>query len=135
MDALKTPWTAEDFTAANMRRKSVVRKMAHFMARYDFLLTPTAAVAPFPLHMQGPEKVAGHYVRPAHFIAFTFPLNLTGQPAATVPAGYTAEGLPVGLQIVGRHLDDRTVLQASAAYEAAAPWHDKWPPILAELGC
>lgn len=134
VDALRTPWTAEDFTNANMMRKSLVRKMARFMARYDFLLTPTAAVPPFPIHMQGPEKVEGRYVRPAHFIAFTFPLNLTGQPAASVPAGWTADGLPVGLQIVGRHLDDETVLQASASFEAAAPWRDKWPPVLAKLG-
>jgi aspartyl-tRNA(Asn)/glutamyl-tRNA(Gln) amidotransferase subunit A len=73
-------------------------------------------------------------VRPAQFLAFTFPINLTGQPAATVPAGWTAEGLPVGLQIVGRHLDDPMVIRASVAFEAAAPWPDKWPPILDEMG-
>jgi aspartyl-tRNA(Asn)/glutamyl-tRNA(Gln) amidotransferase subunit A len=87
VDALMTPWTAEDFTTANMMRKSLVRKMAQFMSRYDLLLTPTAAVPAFPIHMQGPEKIDGSYVRPAQFISFTFPLNLTGQPAASVPAG------------------------------------------------
>jgi hypothetical protein len=51
--------------------------------------------------------------------------NMTGQPAATVPAGFTKDGLPIGLQIVGRQLDDAaTVLRAAAAYEAAAPWKD-----------
>jgi aspartyl-tRNA(Asn)/glutamyl-tRNA(Gln) amidotransferase subunit A len=134
VDMLMMPWTAEDFTNANMVRKSVVRKMAQFMSRYDLLLTPTLAVPPFAIHMQGPEKIDGRYVRPAEFLAFTFPLNLTGQPAATVPAGWTADGLPVGLQIVGRHLDDPTVLRASAAFEAAAPWRDKWPPLLEQLG-
>lgn len=133
-DWLAIPWTAEDFTNANMARKSVVRKMASLMARYELLLTPTLAVPPFPIHMQGPEKIDGRYVRPAEFLAFTFPMNLTGQPAATVPAGWTADGLPVGLQIIGRHLDDPMVLRASAAFEAAAPWRDKWPPLLAELG-
>ncbi len=121
-DALMTPWTAEDLTNANMVRKGVVRRMAQFMSSYELLLTPTLAVPPFPIHMQGPEKIDGRYVRTAEFLAFTFPINLTGQPAATVPAGWTAEGLPVGLQIVGRHLDDPAVLAASAAYEAAAPW-------------
>ena len=58
---------------------------------------------------------------------------MTGQPAATVPAGFTEDGLPVGLQIVGRHLDDPTVLRASAAFEAAAPWADRWPPVVTEL--
>jgi aspartyl-tRNA(Asn)/glutamyl-tRNA(Gln) amidotransferase subunit A len=133
-DALMIPWTAEDFTNANMARKGVVRKMAQLMSRYELLLTPTLAVPPFPIHMQGPEKIDGRYVRPAEFLAFTFPLNLTGQPAATVPAGWTADGLPVGLQIIGRHLDDPLVLRASAAYEAAAPWRDKWPPLIDELG-
>ncbi|HJU09249.1 MAG TPA: amidase family protein [Candidatus Binataceae bacterium] len=131
--ALAIPWTAEDFTNANMMRKSVVRKMAHFMARYDFLLTPTLAVPPFAIHMQGPEKIDGRYVRPADFLCFTFPINLTGQPAASVPAGFTEDGLPIGLQIIGRHLDDPTVLRASAAFEAAAPWRDKWPPVAADL--
>jgi len=134
LDALNIPWTAEDFTDANMKRKELVRTMAKFMARYDLLLTPTLAVPPFAIHTQGPEKIDGRYVRPAEFLAFTFPLNLTGQPAATVPAGWTADGLPIGLQIIGRHLDDAAVLRASAAFEAAAPWRDEWPPILAEMG-
>jgi aspartyl-tRNA(Asn)/glutamyl-tRNA(Gln) amidotransferase subunit A len=134
VDMLMMPWTAEDFTNANMVRKSLARKMAQFMSRYDLLLTPTLAVPPFAIHMQGPEKIDGRYVRPAEFLAFTAPLNLTGQPAATVPAGWTADGLPVGLQIIGRHLDDPTVLRASAAFEAAAPWRDKCPPLLGQLG-
>jgi aspartyl-tRNA(Asn)/glutamyl-tRNA(Gln) amidotransferase subunit A len=69
-----------------------------------------------------------------YWLSFTFPFNFTGQPAATVPAGFTQDGLPIGLQIVGRRLDDALVLRASAAYEAAAPWRDRWPPVLAELG-
>ncbi len=132
VNALALPWSAEDFTNANMVRKSVVRKMAQFMSRYDLLLTPTLAVPPFAIHMQGPEKIDGRYVQPAEFLCFTFPINFTGQPAASVPAGFTADGLPVGLQIIGRHLDDPTVLRASAAFEAAAPWRTKWPPLVAD---
>jgi len=59
---------------------------------------------------------------------FSYPFNFTGQPAATVPAGFTAAGLPVGLQIVGRRFDDLTVLQASAAFETARPWAARRPP-------
>lgn len=55
------------------------------------------------------------------------------EPAATLPAGFTKERLPVGLQIVGRHLDDATVVRAAAAYEAAAPWKDKWPSMLQQM--
>jgi len=131
VDWMTRPWTAEDLTSANVGRKAVVNRMWKLMSRYDILVTPTLAVPPFPIHMQGPEKIEGRYGQPAAWIPFTFPMNLTGQPAATVPAGWTRDGLPVGLQIVGRHLDDATVLRASAAFEEAAPWADKWPPIVA----
>jgi aspartyl-tRNA(Asn)/glutamyl-tRNA(Gln) amidotransferase subunit A len=60
---------------------------------------------------------------------FTYLFNLTGQPAASVPAGVTDDRRPVGLQIVGRRHADRTVLAASAAYEAACPWGDRRPPL------
>ena len=134
VDLLRRPWTAEDLTNANITRKAVTNRMWRFMARYDLLLTPTLAVPPFAVHMQGPEKVDGRYVRPEQWLSFTYPMNMTGQPAASVPAGFTVDGLPVGLQIVGRHLDDARVLRASAAFEAAAPWRDRWPPLLATLG-
>lgn len=128
------PWSAEDFTNAIMTRKAVVNKMWRFMANYDLLLTPTLAVPPFPVHTQGPEIIDGRMVAPTRWLAFTFPINMTGQPAASIPAGFTDSGLPVGLQIIGRHLDDPTVLRASAAFEAASPWKDKWPPLLGTLG-
>ncbi len=129
VDLMSRPWTAEEITAGNIQRKAVVNKMARMMARYDFLITPTLAVAAFAVHMQGPEKIAGRYVRPESFLGFTFPINFTGQPAASVPAGFTSDGLPVGLQIIGRHLDDAMVLRASAAFENAQPWSHLWPPI------
>jgi aspartyl-tRNA(Asn)/glutamyl-tRNA(Gln) amidotransferase subunit A len=134
VDLLSRPWTAEDFTDANIARKGVTNKMWQMMARYDLLLTPTLCVPPFAIHMQGPEKIEDRYVQPAAWLAMTFPLNLTGQPAATVPAGWTADGLPVGLQIIGRHLDDVMVLRASAAFESVRPWREKWPPLLERMG-
>jgi len=79
-------------------------------------------------------RPCGRIVQPFQWLAFTFPLNMTGQPAATVPAGFTRDGLPVGLQIIGRHLDDALVLRASAAFEQARPWADQWPALLAEKG-
>jgi aspartyl-tRNA(Asn)/glutamyl-tRNA(Gln) amidotransferase subunit A len=129
VDWMTREWKAEDFTNANIARKAVANRMWRMMARYDFILTPTVAVPPFPVHMQGPEKIDGRYVRPEAWLAFTFLMNLTGQPAASVPAGWTRDGLPVGMQIVGRHLDDATVLLASAAFEGARPWADRWPAI------
>ena len=134
VEFLQRPWTAEDLTNAVVARKGVVNKMWKFMRNYDLLLTPTLACPPFPINTQGPETIEGKKVEPAQWLPFTFPINMTGQPAASIPAGWTEDGLPVGLQIVGRHLDDPLVLRASAAFEAAMPWRNRWPPILQELG-
>ncbi|BBQ00255.1 amidase [Burkholderia sp. SFA1] len=131
---LKHPWSAEDFTNASVTRKALVNRMWRFMANYDLLLTPTLSVPPFPVHMQGPEIIDGRMVAPTQWLSFTYPINLTGQPAASVPAGFTTDGLPIGLQIVGRHLDDPLVLRASAAFEKARPWRQACPPLLKELG-
>ena len=134
VDFIMRPWTAEELTDAVMVRKAVNNKMWRFMSRYDLLLTPTLAVPPSPLHVQGPEKIDGNIVPPFKWLAFTSPFNLTGQPAATVPAGFSKDGLPIGLQIIGRHLDDPTVMRAAAAFEMAQPWRDKWPSLLTSLG-
>jgi aspartyl-tRNA(Asn)/glutamyl-tRNA(Gln) amidotransferase subunit A len=131
---INRPWTAEDLTNAVIGRKHVVNRMWKFMRKYDFLLTPTLACPAFPVHIQGPEKIEGRMVDPFEWLHFTIPINMTGQPAASIPAGFTKEGLPVGLHIIGRHLDDQMVLRASAAFEMAKPWKDIHPPILKNLG-
>ena len=133
VDFLSRPWTAEDLTNAARVRKTVCNRMAALMARYDLLLTPTTATPAFGLYMQGPEVIDERMVSGAHWLPFTFPMNMTGQPAASVPAGLTADGLPVGLQIVGRHLDDPLVLRASRCFEQARPWINQRPPLLDEL--
>jgi aspartyl-tRNA(Asn)/glutamyl-tRNA(Gln) amidotransferase subunit A len=134
VELIMRPWTAEEFTDAQMTRKAVNNMMWRFMQDYELLLTPTLAVPAFAVHMQGPEKIENRISGPLDWLSFTFPLNFTGQPAASIPAGFTDDGLPVGLQIIGRHLDDPTVLRASACFEAAHPWADKQPPILGKLG-
>lgn len=134
VEFLKRPWKAEDFTNAIVKRKEINNRMWRFMQGYDLLLTPTLAVPPFPINIQGPEKIDGQMVPTSYWLGFTFPINMTGQPAASVPAGWTQGGLPVGLQIIGKHLDDVRVISACAAFERAAPWKDKWPPLLEALG-
>jgi aspartyl-tRNA(Asn)/glutamyl-tRNA(Gln) amidotransferase subunit A len=134
VDVLRMDWTAEQLTSAVVRRKAVYNAAWRFFRSYDLLVTPTLAVPPFEHGPQGPATIDGREVDAFYWLSFTFPFNFTGQPAATVPAGFTQDGLPIGLQIVGRRLDDALVLRASAAYEAAAPWRDRWPPVLAELG-
>jgi len=100
-----------------------------FFETYDLLLTPTVACPPLPIGVDTISEIAGRPVSFYGWIPFTYPFNLTGQPAASVPAGFTRRGLPVGLQIVGRRFDDATVLRACAAFERARPWASKRPPI------
>jgi len=100
-----------------------------FFEKWDLLLTPTAATAAFPLGILWPTEIDGTPVDREAGSVFTFPFNMTGQPAATVPCGFTRDGLPIGLQIVGRRFDDVTVLRAAAAFEEARPWADRWPPV------
>src|SRR5204863_2530148 len=97
--------------------------------RFDLLLTPTAAVAPFGADSRPPRDIDGEATSVLGWMPFTYPFNLTGQPAVSVPAGFTADGLPVGLQIVGRRHADRAVLAAAAAYETARPWSARRPAL------
>jgi aspartyl-tRNA(Asn)/glutamyl-tRNA(Gln) amidotransferase subunit A len=119
----------ESYLRARHRREDFWTDVQRFLARFDLLITPTVAVPPFPVGRPGVKEINGHAVSPLGWLPFTFPFNLTGQPAATVPVGFTPAGLPVGLQIVGRRLGERAVLAASAAYEAAAPWTERRPAI------
>ena len=99
-----------------------------FFAEYDLLLCPTTAVPAFPIE-QPPTSIAGRAVERTNwgFIPFTPAFNLTGNPAASVPCGFSADGLPIGFQIVGRLQDELTVLAASAAFEQARPWDRRRP--------
>jgi len=130
VEFIQTDWKAEQFTDALMVRKAIQNKMWRLMQNYDLLITPTLAVPPFEVGIQGPDIIEGRHVESSEWLHFTYPLNFTGQPAASIPAGWTADGLPVGMQIIGRHLDDATVLRASAAFEATAPWAQRWPDIV-----
>jgi Asp-tRNA(Asn)/Glu-tRNA(Gln) amidotransferase A subunit family amidase len=98
-----------------------------FFEKYDLLLTPTIACPPFKVGLDNPTEIAGKPVEAYAWIPFTYPFNVTGQPAASVPCGFTKDGLPIGLQIVGRRFDDSTVLRASAAFERARPWAQHRP--------
>jgi aspartyl-tRNA(Asn)/glutamyl-tRNA(Gln) amidotransferase subunit A len=128
VDILETEWTAMDFTEAYKTRQKVNLNMREFMKDYDILLTPTLAVPPFDVDSSGPDTIEGRDVQLFHWLMFCFTINLTGQPAATIPAGWTDDGLPIGLQIIGSHLDDEKVIEASAAYENASPWQEEYFP-------
>jgi aspartyl-tRNA(Asn)/glutamyl-tRNA(Gln) amidotransferase subunit A len=112
-------YTFADIHRLQLRRAELGSMMRQFMQGYDVLVTPTVAVPAFE------ARAAGE----AHFDAqqflgwtpFSYPFNLTQQPAITVPCGLTTKGLPVGLQIVGPMFDDALVLRVARAYESVKP--------------
>ena len=114
---------------AQQRRAELNRWCEQIFDRYDRLLTPTVPYDPPPAKGPFPREIEGRRLPPTSVASFTIPFNLSWHPAATVRAGFSAAGLPVGLQIVGpRHRDDR-VLQAAYAFQQVRPWHDRWPEI------
>jgi aspartyl-tRNA(Asn)/glutamyl-tRNA(Gln) amidotransferase subunit A len=121
--------SGHDYARAILRRSAIYDKIRRLFVTYDVLLCPTVAVPPFDVGIEGPTQIAGRAVDRRTWIAMTPLFNLTGQPAATVPCGFTSDGLPIGLQIVGRRFDEATVLRASAAFEAIRPWAQKRPPL------
>jgi aspartyl-tRNA(Asn)/glutamyl-tRNA(Gln) amidotransferase subunit A len=122
-------WSAVEFVRAANVRRTLNEAFVRFFGRYDLLLTPTVAAPPPPVGVEFHQEIAGRKVTRLGWLAFTFPLNLVGYPAATVPCGWTREGLPVGLQIAAPRLADALVLRAAAAFEALAPWAHKRPPL------
>ncbi|HEX2283163.1 MAG TPA: amidase family protein, partial [Thermomicrobiales bacterium] len=123
------PLSAADLAHALQQRNSYYTGMRQFMERFDLLLTPTLPITAFTAGLDEPDGWQRATLAPLDWTPFTFPFNLTGQPAATVPCGFDKNGLPVGLQIVGRWRDDSTVLRAAAAYESAMPWTDFRPQL------
>jgi aspartyl-tRNA(Asn)/glutamyl-tRNA(Gln) amidotransferase subunit A len=91
---------------------------------YDYVISPTAPIAAFPAEWPSPTNDP---LRPLEHIAFTVPFNMSEQPAASVNCGYTADGLPIGLQIAGRRFDDLGVLRISRAFELLRDPQRPWP--------
>ncbi len=120
---------ANDFIRAMDQRRKFHDTMLSYFKDFDILATPTVVTTAFELGTMFPGKIAGKSVSPTGWMPYTFPFNLTGQPAITVPCGFSPEGLPIGLQLVGKKFDDLLVLQAARAFETATPWHDKRPAL------
>ena len=118
-----------DYVVTRDRKMAYVSGIHKWFEGWDFLLTPSASVAAFPAEKLMPDHWPQHVWDWVSWAEFSYPFNLSWNPAASVPCGFTAEGLPVGLQIVGKRFDDLGVLQASAAFEAIAPWADKRPSL------
>lgn len=125
--------TGADLSRALLRVDQLRRQMETFFDHYDLLLTPTMAVPAFPIE-ERPEVIGGKEVDPFWgYLPFTFPINMTGQTAASVPCGFSqdtaSQGMPIGLHLVGPKGAEAKVLQACAAFERARPWAGEHPPI------
>ncbi len=118
-----------DFGNALAARHSFWEQVRRVYENYDLLLCPTLPVPPFKVGQDDADSLEGQKLGPLQWTQFTYPFNLTGQPAASVPAGWTKSGLPVGLQIIGNRFADLLVLQAARAWEQVQPWRDKWPSV------
>lgn len=115
--------TAAEYVHARDAGDRLWEALGPLFGEYDLLATPTTAVPPIGAEDVGVDAVDAEAVGPLGWMPFTFPFNFTGQPAVTVPAGRTADGLPVGLQLVGPPRSDRRLLAVADAYEAeTGPW-------------
>jgi aspartyl-tRNA(Asn)/glutamyl-tRNA(Gln) amidotransferase subunit A len=128
-------YSASDYIHARLTRQRFTAQMRDLLRDVDALMTPTLPVparriaeVDTPLLFDGVDEPSGHALR------YTFPFDLTGQPALTVPCGFTATGLPIGLQIVTAHFADALALRLGHAYQRRTDWHLRVPPIVLNAG-
>lgn len=117
----------QDYYAKVFERYALRDKMRLFFEDYDLLISPTLPSAAFGVGLNAPPD--WHEQNPVGWVAYTYPFNLTGQPAASVPVGFTDAGLPVGMQIVGPSHGEAAVLSLSAQYQAAHSTLHIRPPL------
>ena len=120
-------YSGVDVANALQERHRVNRVVNRFLNEYTLLLTPTVAAPPFVAEGPPPTVIGGRQLAApgAGFIPFTYPFNLTGHPAASLPAGLDSTGMPVGLQVVAPRFAEKLLLSVCGAFESAAPWG--WP--------
>ena len=117
--------TSEEYYTKVFRRYELREKLRAFFDNYDLLLSPATPTAAFDVGLNTPPALTDRNI--VSWVYYTYPFNLTGQPAASIPVGFTREGLPVGLQMVGRINSEVDIFRAAAAYEAARPWAERYP--------
>jgi amidase len=122
--------TLADVTAAEVERSRLIERVAAFFSRYDFLLCPATQVPPFPIEEPWVREINGVALTTyLDWMGVCYAITVTGCPAISVPAGFTAGGLPIGLQIVGPRWQDRRVLELAHAFETATGHGRRRPPL------
>jgi aspartyl-tRNA(Asn)/glutamyl-tRNA(Gln) amidotransferase subunit A len=119
----------KDQIEAQKARTELNRRLWQLFEEFDLLMTPTMPTEAFGAKGPPPAEIDGEAIPLLGVTPFTYPFNLSGHPAASVRAGLTGKGLPVGLQIIGPHHRDDRVLQMAYLYEQLRPWNDRWPEI------
>ena len=110
--------TADDIGRAERERTALYHRVAAFMAGYDILACPVMQARPYPVEQTTVSEIAGRTMASyIDWIAITFSITLTGLPVVSLPCGFTEDGLPVGLQLVGRHRGEAALLAAAAQLE------------------
>jgi amidase len=118
----------EDVTRAEIKRTQLIARVAAFFAHYDFLLCPSTQVAPFAIEQEWVKNINGRELATyLDWMGVCYAITVTGCPAISVPAGFTASGLPVGLQIVGKRWADLAVLQLAHGFESATRHAERHP--------
>jgi aspartyl-tRNA(Asn)/glutamyl-tRNA(Gln) amidotransferase subunit A len=121
---------ATDYLRAQRLRTAMQQELAALFRRYDALVTPTTRTTAHPIGQPYTELEGRPIPNTSYlWVGLTVPFDLTGTPAVSVPCGFAADGLPIGLQIAGRAWDEATVLRVAAAYERATAWHERRPPL------
>ena len=120
--------TLEEYWTQVFNRYRFREEMRQFMERYDLLVSPVLPVPAFDVGLNVPPQMPDANV--ISWVRYTYPFNLTGQPGASLPVGFTGEGLPVGLQLISKTIRETDIFRVSAAFEAARPWSDKKPPMV-----
>lgn len=120
--------SATQYINAMTQMHNISREVIAALAPFDALLTPTLTQPAVPIGTM-PSKPERYLEECLAWLAFTFPFNCTGQPAISVPGGFSKAGLPIGLQIVGRQNDEAGIIALAAAWEEARPWKDQHPPV------
>jgi aspartyl-tRNA(Asn)/glutamyl-tRNA(Gln) amidotransferase subunit A len=118
-----------DLQIMRERKLAYIQAIGAFFKDWDFLVTPAVSTAAFPAGRLMPEGWPTHDWDWLAWAEFSYPFNFSGNPAASIPCGFTPDGLPVGLQIVGRRFDDAGVLRVASVLEAARPWAHHWPEL------
>ena len=126
--------TSIDVARGELLRTRQWQRVHEFLAERDLLITPTTAAPPFPLEQPHALDVNGRPVGTAMQRSYlTYAFSVLGLPAISIPCGFTSQGLPVGLQIVGKRRGETAVLRAAAAFEAVQPWAAHVPPVVQRL--